>query len=65
MRHYYIGEDCSGDHFAVSTNAIKENQVLVQIQENGVQARISISLEKAQIMIDLLKESIKKSLNKQ
>jgi hypothetical protein len=65
LRHYYIDEDCSGDHFAVSTNAIKENQVLVQIQENGVQARISISLEKAQIMIDLLKESIKKSLNKQ
>ena len=57
MRHYYLKEDCSGDHYAVSTNAFKK-EILIQLQENGTQTRISLSIEQAEHIIELLKENI-------
>lgn len=59
MRHYYLKEDCSGDHYAVSKNALKK-EILIQLQENGTQARISLSIKQAEHIIELLKENIDK-----
>lgn len=59
MKHYYLKEDCSGDHYAVSNNAFKK-EILIQLQEKGTQARISLSIEQAEHIIELLKENIDK-----
>lgn len=59
MRHCYIRDDLSGDHYAVAPSATNIGQVLVQIQEQGVQVRISLTKEDVKHMIYLLEESIK------
>lgn len=58
MKHYYLSDDSSGDHYAVGHNNMKE--VLVQIQEGGSQARLAITAEQAEHLITLLQENIEK-----
>ena len=38
-----------------------QSKILLQVQESGVQARISISIEDAEFIIELLQENIKKA----
>ncbi len=53
MRQYYIKNDRSGDHFAVGSNT-QTNQVLLQVQENGEQVRIPLTLEQTLFLIETL-----------
>lgn len=61
MKHYYVNDDLKGDHYAISHNSNKE--ILVQIQENGEQVRLPVSLEQAEHIITLLQENINKAKN--
>lgn len=65
MIHHY----CQGDtnnHFAVgvSTHPIKQkdSRLILQVQENGNQARIQLTLEESQFLVKLLNENIVKLL---
>lgn len=49
MRHHYVRDDRSGDHWAVGHNSI-DRIVLVQVQEDGNQARITMTAEQARHM---------------
>lgn len=53
MRHHYIKNDLSGDHFAVGSS-IQTSQVLLQVQENGQQVRIPLTLEQTLFLIETL-----------
>ncbi len=53
MKHYYVKNDLSGDHFAVGSNT-QTHQVLLQVQENGEQARIALTLEQTLFLIETL-----------
>ncbi len=46
MRHNYLRDDTSGDHWAVGTS--QYNTVLLQVQENGEQVRIQMTVEQAE-----------------
>lgn len=61
MKHYYIKDDLSGDHYAVSHDTLTNKQILLQVQEEGVQARISITAEQAEHLIMILRENISKT----
>ena len=59
MLHNYI--DSKGNHWALNTNGYKE--ILLQVQESGEQARISLTIEQAKQLERKLKEVIKKAEN--
>jgi hypothetical protein len=63
MIHQYIrnSKQNSGDHYAVGTNSL--GQVLLQVQENGEQARIILDIDEALLVVKLLQEKIEKAKN--
>lgn len=62
MIHYHIKHalENSGDHYSVGSNS---KSILLQIQENGEQARIQLTPSEAEHIILLLKEHIEKMKN--
>lgn len=57
MKQFYIKNDQSGDHYAVGSNSINKT-VLLQVQENGVQARIPLQLDQALHLMEMLAKQI-------
>jgi hypothetical protein len=48
MIHIYIGDNSTGEHYAVAKAAIPEGKVLVQIQDQqGDQVRVALTPEQA------------------
>lgn len=56
MRHNYIKDDKSGDHWAVNHNGYGE--VIVQVQEDGNQARIKLTIEQAMDLANKILHSV-------
>lgn len=52
MKHNYITDDVNGDHWAVSRDG--NGNVLVQVQEEGLQARVAITPQIARQFAELL-----------
>lgn len=59
MRHIYLRDDTSGDHFAVNPNA-ERTAVLAQLQVNGEQVRAALTPEQARDMARRLVEAAEK-----
>jgi hypothetical protein len=53
MRHHYLKDDASVDHWAVGSNT-HSHYVLLQVQENLTQARIAMSPEQAEACAAML-----------
>jgi len=55
MKHNYLKDGCSGDHWAVGLDTTKRPGVpagiLVQVQQSGEQARIPLSVEQAEAFV--------------
>lgn len=55
MKHNYLKDDCSGDHWSVGLNATKRPgssaEILVQVQQAGEQVRIPLSVEQAEAFV--------------
>lgn len=49
MLHHYLREDTSGDHWAVGRDSFHK-KVIVQLQEEGNQARVAMTAEQARQM---------------
>lgn len=58
MKHNYISDDISGDHWAVGNNG--ENKILIQLQQNGEQVRIGIDINTAYSFANQILSNINK-----
>lgn len=58
MRHNYLRDDTSGEHWAVGTS--QYNTVLLQVQERSEQARIQMTPEQAEACASMLLEAARK-----
>lgn len=65
MRHNYIKDDASGDHWSVGVNSTFKN-ILVQIQVDGQQVRIALDQDHAKRMTDCIQKYLQdlKNLDK-
>lgn len=61
MIHNYTKDDKSGEHWAVSHNGYGE--VLIQVQEEGNQARIKLTIEQATQLANKILQSIEIAKN--
>lgn len=61
MRHNYLRDDTSGEHWAVGTS--QYDTVLLQVQEGSSQARIQLTLEQAERCAEELMAAVKKIRN--
>lgn len=59
MRHNYIRDDASGDHWAVGASAHFQN-VLVQLQSEGEQVRLAIPEDEAVAMAEAILRTVAK-----
>lgn len=55
MKHYYL-EGSSSEHYAVGVSS-ETKKVLVQVQEQSIQARIAVTVEQARELIWLLNKA--------
>jgi len=63
MRHNYIKNDNSGDHWATNTNSY--GCVLVQLQGDGEQVRVILNIEQAEDFAQRLLRVIQKAKNEE
>lgn len=58
MRHNYIKDDTSGDHWAVARSG---KTILVQIQQDGEQVRIQLDWNQAYDMVNKMRWELYKT----
>ena len=63
MKHSYIRENSSSDHYAISQNSTDIPQRLIQLQKGYSQSRLKLSIEQTEHIITLLQENINKIKN--
>lgn len=54
MRHHSTSHNLNGDHYAVGINGGPAKLVLAQLQEEGNQSRVALTIEEARHFAQLL-----------